>query len=355
MSDQDQSDKTEEATPERRRKARDEGQFPRAKDTGAVAGTFAVLLVLSGLGPDMVGMLREFAMRCFRESYAIVGAGTQSIAEQAVTILVMLCAPVAVCAALAGVAAGFMEAGWHPKVELVAPKWSRLNPLEKLKNMFSPKTGLVNTALALARVLVVGSVAYSVTSAAFPNLMRLSRAPLAGGIDLLVEVALRLAFWATMALALLAAVDFTQAYFRHEKQIMMSHQEIKDEMKQQEGNPQIRARMRQKAREIAKRGLVKEVKGADVIVTNPTHIAVALRYRVQEGAPVLRAKGYDDIAMYIREIAKEHGIPIIENKPLARALAAQVRVGRPIPVDLYAAVAEVLAMVYRLKGRGVRA
>ena len=355
MSETDPSDKTEEATPERRRKAREEGQFPRAKDTGAVAATLAILLVLAGLGPALSGMLSEFSERCFRDPAGLAGAGMRTVGEQAVTTLLWLCAPVAVFAATAATLAGFFEAGFQPRLELAAPKWNRLNPIDKLKSMFSPKTGMVNTALALGRVLVVAAVAYWITSAAFPDLVKLSRAPLAGGVEQLIDVTLRLCLWSTLALALLAGADYGQAWFKHEKQIRMSRQEIKDEMKQQEGNPQIRARMRARARELAKRGLAKEVKGSDVIVTNPTHIAVALRYSAREGAPVVKAKGYDEVALYIRELAKQADIPIIENKPLARALALKVKVGRAIPVELYAAVAQVLAFVYRLKNRGVRA
>src|SRR4051812_42233872 len=134
---------------------------------------------------------------------------------------------------------------------------------------------------------------------------------------------------------------------------MMSRQEIKDEMKQAEGDPRIKARQRARARERLKRGLAKQVKSSDVVLANPTHISVALRYRAKDGAPVVTAKGYDEIAMHMRKIAKDAGIPVVENRMLARAIAARVKVGRAIPVDLYAAVAEVLAFVYRLRRRVV--
>jgi flagellar biosynthetic protein FlhB len=155
----------------------------------------------------------------------------------------------------------------------------------------------------------------------------------------------------TGALALLAVADFAFSKYRWEKRNMMSKQELKDEFKQAEGDQRVKHQQRAAARRRLKRGLVKAVKSADVVVVNPTHVSAALRYKPQEGAPVLTAKGYDEVALHIREIAKEAKIPIIENRVLARAIAARVRVGKAIPVDLYAAVAEVLAFVYRLRAQ----
>lgn len=355
MSEHDESDKTEEPTPERRRKAREEGQFARGRDTGAVAASLAVLAALTGLVPQVAGLIRELAVRCFRNSDRYIGGDMRSIIQHAFTTLAMIAIPAAAIAAIAGMAAGFVEAGFNPNTDLVMPKFERLNPMGKLGQLFSPKAGLVNVVLSLARVGVVSWVAYGVLEGAFPRLTRLSRMPLGTGVNEVVEVALRLALWATLALAVLAALDYAQSYFRLEKQLMMSRQELKEEMHQQEGNPQIKARQRAKAREILRRGIAKEVKRSDVVLANPTHVAVALRYRPQEGAPVVAAKGYDEVALYIKKLAAENNIPIVENRPLARALAEKVKQGRTIPVDLYAAVAEVLAFVYRLKYRGRRA
>jgi flagellar biosynthesis protein FlhB len=151
------------------------------------------------------------------------------------------------------------------------------------------------------------------------------------------------------------AVDYLKSYFSHRKKMMMSRQEMKDEMKQSEGDPAMKGRQRARAREMLRKGLAKQVKRADVIVANPTHVSVALRYRAQEGAPVVTCKGVDEVALYIRELAKKNDIPIVTNIKLARALNAQVKAGKAIPVELYKAAAEVLAFVYRLKSKGVRA
>ncbi len=154
---------------------------------------------------------------------------------------------------------------------------------------------------------------------------------------------------------MLAVVDYAQSWWKHEQSIKMSRQELKEEMQQQEGSPQIRPRQRQRARDMLKRGIKKAIKEATVVVTNPTHVAVALRYHPAEGAPIGVAKGYDEVAQHIKKLAKELGVPLVENVPLARGLAEKVRVGRSIPGDFYAAVAEVLAFVFRIRGRGVRA
>jgi flagellar biosynthesis protein FlhB len=221
--------------------------------------------------------------------------------------------------------------------------------------MFSPKAGLTNIALSLLRVGVVAAVVESIMEKEFVSLTRLSRAPLGAATWELAAIVMRVAGWSTGALAVIAAIDYGVSWWLHEQSIKMSRQEMKDEHKQQEGSPQIRARQRARARELLKRGLRKGVKEATVVVTNPTHVAVALRYRTSEGAPQVTTKGYDEIAQQIKKLAREEGIPIIENRPLARALAERVRVGRVIPLDLYMAVAELLAMVYRLKNRGIRA
>ncbi len=349
----DDAEKTEEATPERRRKAREEGQFPRAKDTGAVAATFAVLLALTMLGSDLAATLTDFLTYCLSNPTTLVNGDLRPIFQRTGRTLAFVMLPAASLAAIAAIAAGVLEAGFQPRLELAAPKWNRLDPMGKLKRLFSPKEGATNALLTLARVSAVSGVTYLVMRHHFADLIKLSRAPIAASAGELMDIAIRFAMWATLTLVLLSAIDYIVSHFRHENQIKMSRQEVKDEMQQQEGDPKVKARMRQRAREIANKGLTKQVKASDVVITNPTHIAVALRYRAAEGAPVVNAKGYDDAAQHIKKLAREFGVTVIENKPLARALASQAKVGKAIPVELYAAVAEVLAFVYRTKRRRV--
>jgi flagellar biosynthesis protein FlhB len=348
----DDSEKTEEPTPERRQKARDDGQFARARDTGAIAATVAVLLVLNGIWSDLIGHLREFCLACFKEPLMLVRGDMTAMLEQTVTVLVIACVPVALFACAAGMAAGFVEAGFHPNFETLEPKFERLDPVSKLQKLLSPKEGVVNIAMSLLRVGVVAAVAYWVLAAEFPRLAVASRGTLTLAAVQIMQVTFKVALWCTFALGVLAAIDYAQAWWKHEQSIKMSRQELKDEMKQQEGSPQIRQRQRARAREMMKRGIKKAVKEATVIVTNPTHVAVALRYHPSEGAPIVVAKGYDEVAQHIKRLAQEMGIPMVENVPLARGLAEKVKVGRTIPADYFAAVAEVLAFVFRLRGRG---
>ncbi len=354
MAETDQDSKTEDATPERRRKARDEGQFPKAKDAGAVVASVAALLVAAAMSDTYLQTLRELTIQSLDDPFNLVRGDPALLGRRVGEALALLVIPTAIAAAIGATAMGFVEAGFHPRLELAAPKWSRIDPLSKMKQLFSPSQAMVNIALSLGRVAVVAGVAYAVLAGAFPVLTRLARAGLPAAAAELVGVAMRLAIWASVALAVLAVLDYAHSRFKHEKNIKMSRQELKDELHQQEGDPRLKQRQRSRARENIKRGLAKEVKSADVIVTNPTHVAVALRYKMEQGAPVVAAKGYDEIALYIRKLAGEYDIPIVENPPLARALAAEVKAGRTIPVELYTAVAEVLAFVFRLKERGVR-
>ncbi|HVU05597.1 MAG TPA: EscU/YscU/HrcU family type III secretion system export apparatus switch protein [Polyangiaceae bacterium] len=356
MSDSDPEDRTEEASPERRRKAREDGQFPRARDTGAIAATGAVLISLFGFGSQLSAAAKHFAERCFRDSDALHGAaGLAVIGRETMGALALLTLPIAAIAAIAAVALGFAEAGFHPNIELAAPKFERLDPLAKLPQLFSPTKAGLNSILALARVGVVFVVTWNFTKDRFPSLVRLSGARVGNAVADVGDAVLHLAASATLALVTLTAVDYFKSWMQHEKSIRMSRQELKEEHHQQEGDPRVRGRQRARAREMLRRGIAKAIKTADVVIANPTHVSVALRYRPQEGAPVVVAKGYDEIALHIRKLAGENSVPIVENVPLARALAEKVKVGRAVPVELYVAVAEVLAMVYRAKNRGRRA
>lgn len=352
MSESD-SERTEEPTPERRKKARDEGQFARAKDAGNTIAGVVVMLTLVALGDDIIQMLGKFAARCYGDPFELIRGDPNFMVHGVASTLGFIILPVAAAATLGGLAIGIAEAGYHPNFDLCAPKWSRLDPLPKLKQMFMVQEMGVDVSLQLARVIIVGAVAYNSARDAFPRLMSLQRVGLQSAALEALSVLFELALWSSLALAGLALVDYIKSYRKHEQSIRMSRQELKDEMKQQEGDHRIRQRQRARAREAAKRGLVKAVASSDFVIANPTHISVAVRYRVKEGAPVVTAKGYDEVALYIRKLAKEGNIPIIENRPLARALAKRVKAGRPVPVDLYSAVAEILAFVYRLKKKNL--
>jgi flagellar biosynthetic protein FlhB len=203
--------------------------------------------------------------------------------------------------------------------------------------------------MALLRVAAVAAVAYWVIRGDFSGLARVSRTELSSGLLFVGHLILRITVGCILALAVLSALDYGQSWRRLQHELMMTRQELKEEVRQQEGDPKVRAKIRMRARELAKRGIAKEVRRSDVIIANPTHVSVALRYRPSEGAPVVLAKGYDEVALFIRKVAEESNIMVVENRPLAWALADKARVGKMIPVDLYQAVAQVLAFVYRMK------
>ncbi len=352
MASDDQS-KTEKPTPEKRRRAREQGQFARARDAGGLAATLAVILLLVTMGPMAALYVKDYATRCFGEPFDLVHGDVQAVAMRLGSIFLVVLVPVTIAATLGGLTIGFAEAGFHPRLDLVMPKADRLDPMSRLKMLVSPKHATVETLLALGRIGVVTWMTYGVVRDAFPLLVRMSSVSLVSAASAVGQTAENVAIRATVALTVLAGADYLWNRVKLEKDLMMSRQEIKDEMKQQEGDPRHKQKMRARARERLRRGLAKMVKSADVIVANPTHISVALRYRPQDGAPVVVAKGFDEVALFMRQLAKDAGVPVVENKPLARAIAKRVKVGRQIPADLFAAVAEVLAFVYRLKNRVV--
>jgi flagellar biosynthetic protein FlhB len=353
--DADADDKTEDASPERLRNAREEGQFPRSKDAQAVGASLAVLVALIMMRDQYGAVLTEFARKSFSEPYGLIRGGVADVAGDVGAALLILVLPPVLLAVIVSIAIGLAEAGFHPNLDLAMPKWSRIDPAAHLGQLFSLKSHAVTGLLMMGRVGVIGYVSYILLLDAFPLLARLTRAELGAAVVEVLTVAARFALWATFALLVMAAIDYAYSYHQHYKKLRMTKQEVKDEHMQQEGDPRVKAQQRARARENLRRGLMKEMKRADVVLANPTHISIALRYRASEGAPVVIAKGYDEIALYIRKLAKDNAVPVIENKPLARALAKRVRVGKSIPVEMYAAVAEVLAFVYRLKhARGQR-
>lgn len=345
----DDQEKTEEPTPEKLRKAKEEGNIARSKDAGAVAATVAVLLTVGSLGGSAFANYSDY----LRDTFASVERMDEGVFGQVgVSTLRMIASvtvPLAAAAALGGVLMGMAEVGIQLNWKLLEPKWSRINPAGKMKKLFSPKTASVTTLLTLSRVAVIAIVAHAVVSDEIDHFTRLPRVPLESSLVLVLGVVGRIAFWSTLALAVLSVLDYAQSWWRRMQELKMSRQEVKDESHQQEGDPKMKGRRLQRAREIARSGLLKEIQSADVVVVNPTHVAVVLRYRPEEGAPVVAAKGLDDIAQYIKQLARNHDVPVVESKALARTLYAQVKVGRQIPMELFQAVAELLAYVYRLK------
>jgi flagellar biosynthetic protein FlhB len=338
-----------DATPFRKQQARKEGRFARARDASGLAATAAVLGVLLGSR----GAVSDAASRLFASTVGDLTAFSRGepVVRLGALALASVAAPAVLAAALAALVAGLAQAGLHINLGAVGIKAERLDPFARIKQLASPKRAAVEMLLSVLRVAVVGYIAYRSASADLAELISLARVPVEVSGSRVVSAILHVVLGAGAALLVIAIIDYTQSRFTLQQELKMSRQELMEEMRQQDGDPRMKGRMKAKARALAKKRALQNVKQAQVIITNPTHVAVALRYDETDAAPVVVAKGHDDDALRIRTEARKYGIPILENRPLARALDAEVAIGQSIPMAHFAAVARVLAFVYKLRGR----
>jgi flagellar biosynthetic protein FlhB len=341
-------ERTEPATPKRREDARRKGQVAKSRELPAAAGILAGALfflvgggaMIGGAGDQMHDLLAG-VVRADLTPRELSGV-LLSAARGAITLLL----PLMMVMLVMGVAVNVLQTGPVASLHPLAPKWSRISPAAGVKRIFSAAT-LVELIKSVIKLLTVGTAAWWVLKGEAPRLPALAGADLHVLLPYLGGVSLRVALAAGVALLFLAALDFGFQRFEHEKRLRMTRQEVKREFKETEGDPMVRARVRSIQRETARKRMMADVPKADVVVTNPTHLAVALKYEAEKmAAPRVVAKGAGHVAARIREIARGAGVPVMEDKPLARALYRTVEVGREVPADLYRAVAEVLAFVY---------
>jgi flagellar biosynthetic protein FlhB len=353
---QNDLEKNEEATPKRREDARGKGQFPRSRIL-IPAATLAAIAVALRLGGEAVVIGLE---RCVVGFIDAAGSMKQLASEdlmamggQAGWVLAPVLLPFFAATSLAGLAFGFLQTGMVLAAEPLRMDFSRINPLAGFSRLFSMDS-VGELVKSVALLLALGIVGYAFLSADLGELAMLSTLRAEEIYSYGSRRIAELIAWTVGAIGALAGLDSLYQRWRNEVHLRMSRQEVKEEMRQQEGDPYLKGRLKSLRQKMSRKRMTAEVAKADVVITNPTHLAVALRYRVGEsGAPRVLGKGAGFIAEKIREIAREKSIPIVENKPLARLLYQQVEVGRDIPEKLYRAVAEVLAYVYRLR-RGER-
>jgi flagellar biosynthetic protein FlhB len=352
MAEDSGAERTLDASDHRREEFRKQGRYARARDIGGLAATGGALLTLVAERQGIARAAMQLYIRTLGDLSAADRVGFLRVAAEVCIPTVMQALPVLTAAAVCGFLASYAQAGFQPNTDALEPKFERLDPSDGIARIFGFKKAFAELAMSLVRVGLVGYVAYRAVAAEVPVLLTAARAPLAAGARVAFTSVSNVITAVLVALFVSAAVDYAQSKFSIERELKMTRQEKMDEAKQQEGDPKAKGRMRARARANARKRAAASVKGADVIVTNPTHISVALRYGPKDPAPVVIAKGHDEAAFKIRREARKHGIPILENRPLARALDAQVAVGKPIPPQFFAAVAQVLAFVYRLKRRG---
>jgi flagellar biosynthetic protein FlhB len=353
MADESFQEKTEAPTPKRREEAREKGQVPRSPEVGSA------LLLLAAAGAIHVGgaTLVDGILTVFDASARSVAAPPVGVAGVAAWLRSLgwttlgAIAPVVLGISGVAVAAGAAQARGTLTFKTLNADWSRFAPHKNLGRIFSFRS-VVELIKAVLKLGLVGLVVYVSLRRAWPEIVALSQESPYSLLEVVRRTSVRLFATAGLAFLALALADYLYQVWEHEKGLRMSREEIRQEAKESEGDPMIKARRRSMGRALARRQMMREVPTADVVVTNPTHIAVALRYDPQIApAPVVVAMGQRKIAQKIKQIALESGVPVIENRPLARALLATARVGLPIPTELYVAVAEVLAFVIRQRAK----
>lgn len=357
MAEQDNSqERTEQPTPKRLDDARKKGQVPRSRELSMtlvmLVGATAMLLLGSRFARDFSTVMH----RGFGFDHGLIGredAMLAYFADQALTAIYMI-GPLLLILLITAVMAPALIGGWNFSFQAMQPKLERLDPVKGLKRVFGPQ-GLMELAKTLGKFLVVGiaaAVLIYTLSDRFARLALLDSVPAMAEATAMAGFALIVL---SAALILIAVVDVPFQLYQHTKQLRMTRQEVRDEMKQTEGKPEVKSKIRQLQYEIANRRMLEAVPTADVVVTNPTHFAVALRYDAgRMAAPVVVAKGSDLIAGRIRELAEEARVPLLEAPPLARALYYSTELGQAIPAGLYVAVAEVLSWVYQIKRLGAQ-
>ena len=347
-------EKTEEPTAKRKREARQKGQVPKSTELNSAIVLLFAFVCLKSFGINLyTGMMDivtlTFEVYMYKEDLFTVN-GVMGLAVDLVIMFFTAMLPIFAVMLLAAVISNLMQSGLLFTTESIKPKFSNISPMRGIKQMFSLKQIAEFFLKTLVKVAIVGIIAYTTISdnvRALMNTMNLT--PTATG-EYIMTTLIDLGIKMSMCLLVFAFVDWIIQIRKHKKDLRMTKQEIKEEFKQTEGNPQIKGKIKQKQRQMSMSRMMKQIPKADVVITNPTHFAVAIKYDPKENdAPIVLAKGQDYIALRIKEIAKENKVQIVENKALARSLYAAVDVGDAIPEELYQAVAEVLAYVYSMR------
>ena len=353
----DSGEKTEQPTSRKRRKAREEGQVAKSQELGTAALFLSVFFGLRLFAGYMIERISGVFY------FSLSGVADIDVAFERVYItgyiahlfgqVIIIAFPLLAISMIAGIATNLVQVGWHPTGKPLKPKFSKINPLKGFKRMFSPRS-IVELIKSLAKLGVILAVVYYTIVGEINRIPQLAEMGIIPAISFLGMMATQIGINVGMVFLVIAVLDIFYQRMKHTKDLKMSKQEVKEEHKTIEGNPETKRKIRQKMREMSMRRMMQEMPKADVVITNPTHYAVALRYdkEVSE-APFVIAKGADFLAKRIREAAAEHQIEIIENPQLARALYASVNIGSVIPPELYQSVAEILAFVYKLKNKEI--
>jgi len=344
-------EKTEEATSKKREDARKKGQVARSTAINSGCALLAVFIGLKVFGPyiyqETDAFMRTWLMHLSMQDMTIEFA--YRLFLDATLVFAKLVLPIMLTALLVGLITNFLQIGFLFSTEALTVNFDALNPIAGFARIFSKKA-LADLIKSLIKIGIVGYVVYDYIHdqmEVFPNLMRIDVSQVLSSVG---TMTFTMIMKVGLVLGIMALMDLIYQRWQYSENLKMSKQEVKDEYKQSEGDPKIKAKIKERQRMMAMRRMMQEVPKADVIITNPTHFAIALKYDLKAmAAPILIAKGQDLIARRIKEIAQEHNVTIVENKPLAQTLFKSTEIGEVIPAELYQAVAEILAYVYRLK------
>lgn len=351
MAEDSDLEKTEPASPKRIEKAREEGDVPRSRELATLTVLLAAGLSLLMMGEHLNQALKTSMSEGLRLDRAMAYDPILLIIKisNGVYDLALAFAPFALILIIVAVGSPALIGGWNFSEKALVPKFSKLNPLTGISNMFS-KNSVIELVKSVAKAFLVGTVAFMVVSNEMESILSLSLLPVAAGISQMGDLLLFGFLSIVSALVLIAAIDVPFQLYNYAEKLKMTKEEVKQESKESEGNPEIKARIRQQQREMARRRMMSEIPNADVVITNPTHYAVAIKYK-EDGmrAPVVVAKGADAVALKIREIAAENNVLTIESPKLARAIFTHTELNAEIPEALFSAVAEVLAYVFQMR------
>ena len=347
----DDDDKTEDATPKRLEESREKGQLGKSQDlTAALVTTFAItFLYLYGYTITDFHLQAGHHILSNLNDIEITSDSLHAQAKDAFFFVLGGIMPFMLVLFVGAILANISQFGLVLTFKPMIPDFNKINPIKGLQQKFSLKTvvmGLMN----VGKLTLVGVITYLVLSKFWIPIFRLAGQDPRHGLAMFIDVFFQLAFFIVMAMMILAIIDFAYQKWQNSQSMKMSKQEVKDEMKNMDGDPKVKQKRRQIQMQMSRQRMMKDVQDADVVITNPTHLSVAVKYdEATMHAPIVVAKGADLLALKIRELAKENRVPLVENKPIAQNLYKNVEVGEPVPQKLFKAVAEILAYVYNLK------
>lgn len=352
-------EKTEAATPKKLEDARKEGQVAKSREISMGLSLLALFIILK----VTLGWIGEMFLECFSMIYnripeliklqdgMLPAAAFSAVVRNAMLRILLILAPFLIVGFIVAFVGDLIQVKWKPTMKPLRPKFNKMNPANGLKKLVSPQS-LLELAKAIVKILLIAYIVYSTLKDQAGAIFAMYDMPLMQAVAMTGDIVITLGIKISMFYMVIAALDYMYQKWKFAEDMKMTKQEVKEEMKNAEGDPQIKGKIRQRMREASRRRMMQAVPEADVVITNPTHYAVAVKYDADAyAAPIVTAKGEDFLAQKIKEVAREHHVEIVENKPLARMLYANVEIGELVPPELYQAVAEVLAMVYHAQGR----